>query len=573
MPDDTTPTEPEPIESEEPAPDAEPEPEAESSVPEVPEDITEVGEETLRALHADLSEYRAAARERQDVDAVRQTFAEQTRISEELNRRRAEAQRVMNELAELDALDEPALPEPEPALAGAGASAAQMASVRGTQSPALQAPPPPAPARRRVALVAAAGTDVVTAGAEMDYAALGQAIDRAKRGREGTAILASIPAFETDPEGLPTLLSEHNGTTLNDELIREAQADWKERVDGTPALTASARQGAICQPFDIIREIPDAFNSSTPVADLFPSRPSGRGGWQFTVSGTLSDVAGAVRIWTEANQAAVNPADSGTWKPCIDYVCPPTQTAVVEAITECVQFPLTLEMSNPERVRNLNNALAALSARTKEGRILQRIDQLSHAFVFSGDYGALPVFIEAVNSLLPQLNWWNRLEPGRYDMIVPPGAIEVLRIDRAARGYGAEMEANDVLDYLTANIDVRRVVQALDPSAGGEPGIFADPLPGLGNQFAAGSIPFISGAAYRIRLVDASAAIYAESGEINAGVLRDANLIRQNRTGYFTEQFFMLEKNGPQPWATIDLELCADGARAGLIAPNGCLKS
>jgi hypothetical protein len=127
------------------------------------------------------------------------------------------------------------------------------------------------------------------------------------------------------------------------------------------------------------------------------------------------------------------------------------------------------------------------------------------------------------------------------------------------------------MSYLTGNVEgVSRVVEALDASLGSEPGTFMDPLPGPGNQASAGAVPYISGAVYRVRLVDPSAAIYAESGEINAGVLRDANLIRQNMTGYFTEQFFMLEKNGPQPWATIDVHLCADGSRAGFIAPLGC---
>src|SRR4029077_5387394 len=117
----------------------------------------------------------------------------------------------------------------------------------------------------------------------------------------------------------------------------------------------------------------------TPVADIFPARPAGRGGVQYTPSGQLSDVSGAGALWDEAKQAAVDPANSATWKPCVEYTCPPVQTAVLEAITQCVTFPITLEMSNPERVRNLNNALGALRARTYEGRILQRIDQLSYA--------------------------------------------------------------------------------------------------------------------------------------------------------------------------------------------------
>lgn len=553
-------------------------------VPDVPEDLTAVDENALRDLHAALDVSRTSARSAGQVAQVRSSLDGMGRIVGELNRRAEQAAQDAADLAALDAAEVPTLPEPatppaepQPALAGSGASAAVLASVRVPQPAAAQDPPPPAPARPRVAILAAAGVEGVAPGTELDMGLLGQAIDRAKRGPEGRSILASLASFEEMAGAgmaLPDILSDNNGAVVNDRLINEAVADWRAREFGAPALQASARQGAICEPFDIIREIPDDFSTSTPVADIFPSRPGGRGGWQFTPSAELGDVVGAVTLWNEDDQAAVDPDDSSTWKPCLEYDCPPIQTAILEAIVVCVAFPITLEMSNPERVANLNNAVGALRARTYEGRILQLIDSLSHPFVFSGDYGALPTFIEAVNSLLPQLSWWNRQNPGQYDMLIPPGALEVLAIDRAARAYGVEMEATDVLNYLQASIPgVRRIIQTMDPSLGGEPGTFSDPLPPVGNQANAGAIPYISGAAYRIRLVDPSAAIYAETGEMNAGVLRDANLVRQNRVGYFTEQFFTLAKHGPQPWATIDLELCADGARAGLVDPTGCTTS
>jgi hypothetical protein len=231
-------------------------------------------------------------------------------------------------------------------------------------------------------------------------------------------------------------------------------------------------------------------------------------------------------------------------------------------------------MSNPERVRNLNSALAALVARTYEGRILQRIDQLSSPYVFSGDYGALPAIVEAVNSLLPQLNYVNRERRGEYVLLIPPAVAEILTIDRANRAYGVENEVSDVMAYLRGNLaGVRDVVETLDASLGSEPGIPFAAIRPVGNQAAAGAIPYVSGGVYRLRLVDPAAAIFAETGEMNAGALRDANLTRQNKVGYFAERFFFLAKHGPQPWATIDIHLCADGSRAGLITPSGCLHS
>jgi hypothetical protein len=288
----------------------------------------------------------------------------------------------------------------------------------------------------------------------------------------------------------------------------------------------------------------------------------------------LVDVAGSVSLWNEANQAAVDPNTASTWKPCKTFVCPPSQSATVEAIVECVQFDNTLEMSNPERVRNLQNAVDALSARTYEGRILQRIDALSHPFRFTGDYGALPALDRGDQLARPATDVVEPAGAGELRPHPPAGRAEILAIDRANRAYGSEMDAGTCSKSSQAALEgVARIVVSLDPSLGGEPGTFLDPLPLVGVEAQRGAIPYISGGVYRIRLVDPSAAIYATTGEVNAGVLRDANMVRQNRTGYFTERFFMLEKNGPQPWANIDVKLCADGSRAGLVAPNGCLVS
>jgi len=51
--------------------------------------------------------------------------------------------------------------------------------------------------------------------------------------------------------------------------------------------------------------------------------------------------------------------------------------------------------------------------RIYEGRILQLIDTLSSPYVFSGDYGAVPTVIEAVNTVLAQLVYADRQAKGK----------------------------------------------------------------------------------------------------------------------------------------------------------------
>jgi hypothetical protein len=555
--------------------------EAEDETPQAPvvpdgDAIQALDEDELRSLHAAMEEWRVGARERRDVDGVRAALDAQGRIVAEISRRREEEARVDEQLADLDqqiADGGPSLP-PIAEPVGSGANAAQLAAAVSPQTPAEQTPAPPP--RSQVALLAAAGNGIVATGESMSLEDLGIALERAKNGPEGTTILASFPAYSESDPAIPTPLSMRLGAEVNDEMIREAVADWSARRKAEAmqaAVEYVARQGAICQPYDIIRDIPDAFVTTTPVADMFPTRPAGRGGFQFTRSGLLTDVLAGVTIWNEANQAAVDPTNSATWKPCVEFACPTTATAVLEWITTCATYPITLEMSNAERVANLNNALAAVEARVYEGRILQRIDQLSYGYVFSGDYGALPATIEAINTVLSQLTYANRQSAGNYDLILPPSFIETLIVDNFNRGFNADLTV-DVLDILRANVRGGiRIVESLDSSLGGEPGLPFVPLPPVGNQNTAGSPDYLTGQVLRMRLVDPSAAIFAQTGEMNAGALRDANLVRQNRTGYFREEGFFLEKHGPQPWATIDIKLCADGARAGLAGPHGCTTS
>lgn len=550
-------------------------------IPDLPADIEAADEGDLRALYGQFEETHAARREAgvtgtAQLDELRAIRDRQNAIAGELTRRRDEASQVAEQLAAMDAEQPAPLPE-VPAMASV--SAAAVAAARGSQPLVAQRPSTPAsPPRPVVPMLASAAGEGVAAGDEITMAQLGQLFHRYENAK-APVILASLPAFE---DGTVVergdMLHSDNGANRNDAIIEQAVADWRARRAGTAPRAMTA---AICDPLDIIREIPDAFDASEPVAAIFPSRPAGRLGYQFTPSLILADIAAGVTLWDEADQAAVNVADSGTWKPCVVVTCPSVQTVRAEAVPGCLSFDNTTEMSNPARITNATNALNAVRARTKEGRLLQLIDNNSSKYrvpAAGTDYGALPAVIEAINTVIAQVVYANRLDNPDYVLILPPAVVAILTIDRANRAYGREEDAvTQVLSYLESNLDgVSRVVRTLDASLGGEPGI---PFPALPLSTVAGgplgltSLPAIEGGDYRLRLVDPAAAIYATTGQMNVGVTRDSNQLRQNRAQYFVEDYFMFAKHGPQPWATIDMILCGDGARAGLVTPDACATS
>lgn len=541
-----------------------------STLPDLPADLATADPESLSALYEEYGalrdEARANAASPADIERIRDITSRRQAISAEFQRRLDERRQVDEGLAALDAelAEEGVLPAPAMALASmtpATPSAAQVAAARGAQTASAQTPPPSAPTGVKVALTASISGDDFGVGQEMSMSQFGSALDRVKRGG-GRTVVASLAPFDEMTEGsIPALLSNDNGATRNTALMREAQDAWRARRQG------DVRAAAICEPLDVIRQIPDAFVTAEPVRDIFPSRPAGRLGFTFVPSVVLSDVWGGTGLWDDTDQGSVDPDVSSTWKECLDVDCPTPETITADAVTACLTWDLTTEMSNPEYVANLLNALNAARARRKEGRILQRVDALSHHYTFASAYGAMPALVKALNEAVAQAVYADRQAEPDYTVILPPGLVQLLTIDMTGRAYTSD-DVADVLAYLRSAVDgVGSVVRSLDASAAGQPGL---PFAAL-NPVGGGAVPLPSlDGDHRVRLLDPGAALYAETGALNVGTTRDSQLLRQNKTQYFAEEFLLLAKSGPQPWFTLDVTLCADGARAGFIEPVGC---
>lgn len=535
-----------------------------NALAELPADLATADESALRELYDGYqSIYEERAPQAQTVahrDYLRDLRSRQSAIAEELSRRRIEAQEVAESLAELQ--DAPALPDAAPSLASVG----DVTGARPKQTRARQEPSS-SPEKPKMAMVGGESSD--RPGQPITHERVAAEAEEILRNRAwtGRARLAGVAGFDS-LDGSPEALSGDNGARRNDALIREAVEEFNaERAARRASGDAPARTAAICQPFDIIREIPEDFVTDEPVSSMWPKRPIGRLAFQMTDGIGLADVDDGVATWDEDDQDLVDPTDPDTWKPCVEVDCPTPRSVTAEAVVACLTFRNDTEMSNPERVRHFQSAVNALRARIKEGRQLQIVDSLSSAYKWTGPtYGALPTLSEALNSLIAPLNYVNRSNPFGYDVIIPPGLLQVLSIDRANRAYGHESDPADVLAQLRADLEgVNAVVVSLDASLGGQPGLPFDTLNPVGDP--ADEVPRLS-RSFRVRIVDPSAAIYGETGELYAGVQRGPDLVRQNRAQWFAEEYFLLAKHGVQPWAYVDVSLCSDGSRAGLIDPD-----
>jgi hypothetical protein len=569
---------------------------AEDAPPEIPSDFTALADDDLRSLHAKLEERftaeKADAKTKAQVDALKAYREAQGRIVAEVTRRQTEAAEVTEALKALDtsvdlppeeepapaddaadkdkpAEDAPAAPAPE-AMAAA-LTADGIAAARAPQTAAEQAPV--AHARPRMAMTAAAGQQVVPFGQEVDLDRIGAIVDKIKydlkpNGRENVkAFVASVGGYEDMGSELGTaILSTANGAQRNDALIREAVEAHMARRAERMGRQPKAQTAAICDPLDIIREIPDYVSQADPISSVFPSRPISRLGFNYTPAIALSAVEGGVFVdWDDTDQDGVDPTDESTWKPVYDATCGSPCEVTAVASGAALRFDVTTEMSNPERVRDIMSKLTAARIRARTNSLLTKIDTLSIQWTRTGDYSLFPDSVYAINDALTRMQYPERLDAEDYTLIAPPGYGNYLVIDVMGKEFlGSEEYAatkQRLLSHLSDVCDGIEVVEMRD-----EPGTLYPALPAIATPTALSDNP----CAWPLRLVHTPSAIYGSTGVIETGIESSPSLARMNKRQWFQEEWTLLTKHGAPQWAKITLTSAASGSRAAASTKLAC---
>lgn len=443
-------------------------------------------------------------------------------------------------------------------VAAAEAVLEESAAVVAGASDRPTAPSGPAYTRPRAAYVAGAGQTAYGQGQELNDSELGRAWESMRTslrpGPNGRtrAVVANLRAF--DDEMPVEALSKSNSIEHNDRLIQESRDAWraKRRGEMPPAHTA-----AICDPLDIIREIPYGGELDTPFNDLFPQRPISRLGFQYTTASALSVAASGVTLWTESDQTSVDIDDSSTWKPSVLIECSTPAEIKAEELVTVAEVDNSTEMSSPERVAEFMHKLAVARAREKEQYILGLFDATASPYTLTGDFGAVASLIQAVHTVLPQLLYGERLGEEDYDLVVDPGYFNKLVIDENSK---CELSADDVKAKLQKEIGLNLVV--LRDFVSTSP-FQTPPTPG-GSAAALQALP----TANRVRIVPAGAYIYGSTGEQATGWQTDPQLARMNRMQAFSQEWLLLAKHGEHPAAYIDVSSAHDGSRGGCVTPS-----
>lgn len=425
---------------------------------------------------------------------------------------------------------------------------------------------PATPAKPRVAYVAGAGQRAFTQGVELGWDSMARAWDSLRNikpgldGSQAKAVVASLPAFE-DTDGLTVgMLSAENTVLTNDRLIAESVDAWRAKRSGAEL---SAHVAAICEPLDIIREIPQCGETDTPFTDLFPQRPIGRLGFTFTRASAAADTNGAITlIDIDDFEAALDEDDTATWKPCIPINCATPVTVTAEELVTCVTVQTSTEMSSPERVQEFMHKLRVQRARRREQIQLTRWDATASGYNFSGQngVGAVPTFVEAVETLTPQLAYVERLDETDWEVVIEPGYLNKLTIDLHMVCNPVELAAARADTLAMLRTLTGRRITVLRDFKGSNP---FQTQPSAGAEDDLDALPTTD----RIRLVPASAYIYGSTGEEATGWQVDPQLVRMNRKQAFTAEYFLLAKHGCHPAAYLDITSYASGGRGGCVTP------
>lgn len=502
----------------------------------------------------------------QVADAVEAIKAEKASREQAETERQAKAQEALDKIAAAlaepdddpgepadgdDTADDDAKDEGKVPVAAAGTKQPVVSKVA-ARRPSVFAPTPK-PDKAPVALIAAGSAEGVQPGDDVTgqpdkIAALLLRAYETSRGYRGP--VTKVPIVRTF-------------ATFPDE--RFLDGDRKRNADKIAAVTslsALAASGGICAPTPVRYDLPITDSSAArPFRDALARFGADRGGIRTLPPPILSDLEGAVDVWTEANDQS--PADPTT-KPCLTVTCPEDDDeTVVEAITRCLKFGNFRARYFPEQVEAWLALLDAQHARQAENRLIATVGAGSTQITTGADglgttRDVLAHGIRAATAFRSR----HRL-PRTYPMrwMWPEWLIDNMRVDLARQmpvGTLAETlavaEAAIVRFFEVNNLNVSTF---MDGEAGQVFGAQGD---GLLNPWPTSVVTYM--------FVEGSW-LFLDGGALDLGLFRDSTLVGTNDVQMFAETFEEAHFHGVESFR-ITMDVCPSGKAAALEDFDPC---
>ena len=379
-----------------------------------------------------------------------------------------------------------------------------------------------APADRRPVVQATVAPVAITAGADIPGYTAGSSIssmsDVSQAMEKRLHSLRRVNGGDGEQHIVASLT-----TQFPDSLILGSNAEENStklaNLVGPKALAAS---GGFAAPLAPSYNIFGFGTDVRPVRDSLPRMQADRGGIRFVTPPVLGSYAGAVGVWTEANDIA---ASAGTpVKNSLTVGGATEQTEMTYAVTLQLKFGNLMTRAYPELISRHNELALIQHARISEQTLLSKIGAKSTAVTAGVVLGVARDFLVQIKRAAAAYRSRHRIDPGtQLKAIIPSWVYDAMAADLTLNMPGdqnlgasrADLDSYLALSNvtLTASIDQNTFgAQAV--------GVLLDfPTSFTWYLFAEGSFVFLDG------------------GVLDIGIIRDSGLVGSNDYKMFTETF------------------------------------
>lgn len=347
--------------------------------------------------------------------------------------------------------------------------------------------------------------------------------------------------------------------------ISDDFGDAMRKMDAVTSREALVATGGICAPVNVDWTLPTFAGADRPIRDGLPAFEATRGGITFRTPPSLSGLANATGVWTEATD--LNPA--GATKPVLTISCPSTQTVYVSAVSTRLGFGNMESMFDPETVAANTDLAIAAAARIAENNLLTQLHNVSVQGITTAKLlGAARDFLGWLDAIGANYRTTNRIPRSTMlTIILPDWVKDLIRADRVRE---LAHDATSSLDPLAVSDDY---IESLFTERHYHPIFHLDGLATEDSEPQQFTAPTASSAmpsfpSYVVSTIFVEGSVqFLDGGRLDLGVVRDSTLDATNDYETFVETFENLAFRGfaNGAWEIVS-NLCANGGSAATVA-------
>lgn len=394
---------------------------------------------------------------------------------------------------------------------------------------------------------------VVTAGADLGKWSAGTPFkDRMDLAKAMEARINSLRGVRSG-DGQQHIVATLTASFPEDRVLEDGKLQENMRkIDNVTGPEPIMAAGGWCAPLETRYDLWGAGITDRPVKAALAGFNAQRGGIRFVGSPVIEDFAAGISLWTAANDA--NPVAPAT-KPCYKVECQPEVTALVDAVTLCLEFGNLQTRAFPELIDRNNQLALVAHARFAEQTLLNKMTALSTAITSGFKLGVARDFLFAVGRAASAYRHRFRMNPTETLRVLAPAWVkDAVREDIAwtmpGQNGGDLGAADNVIDgYLRAR-HVNISWHLDDPNYGAE-------------EVAASAVDDFPGS-FSWFIYPEGSFLFLDGGTLDLGVVRDSDLVSTNDYKTFTESFEGVARIGGPAYRVTTTTKVA-GAVAGTV--------